>query len=405
MTKTSTALAGIVGLLAIAGSALGFGSGTIVLMRGGDATNSQSTLSAGEVPAYLDEYSVSIDALGNATTSLVSSYAIPTSTLTLPGIAQNNHEGRLNLSANGQYLNFAGYQQPVGATTRTTASNGTGSYYQVGQVSAGGIFTSTALDTSVAKPQYMRAAYSINGTQAWVASKNPTGGLEYISNFGTGSAATTALQSTTDWRDIKVSAGQLYGGTGSSSVGTHGFYAIGSGTPTSATPSNTLLTNSSDNSISAFSFATLPAGGAQPINGASGANVVYGIGDPSGNRFIAKLYSPTGSSALTTNNLAFAGGSRLAIPSIPSVEGIIAQPDATNAAWVDLYIQATDGVYFTIDKSGTADGSIAALTFTKIISTTSDTAFYGIAPSPVPAPSAIALVALGGVATGRRRRR
>jgi len=406
MMKSSTVLAGIASLLALAGNALGFGAGNLVLMRGGDAANSQTTLGSGQVPAYLDEYSISIDALGNATTSLVSSFAIPSGTLTLPGISVNSHEGRLNLSGDGRYVNFAGYQQPVGATPRVTNNSGTGSYYQVGQVSWNGIFSSSSLDTAVAKPQFMRGAYSNDGTQAWVASKNPTGGLEYISGFGTGSAATVQLQATTDWRDIKVNAGQLFGGTGSSSVGTHGFYAIGSGAPTSGTPSNTLLSNNADNSVSAFSFATLPAGGAQPITGVAGtSNVVYGIGDPSGNKFLGKLYSPTASSALSVNNLAFAGGARLPL-SIPTPEGIITQADPNNAAWIDILIQTADGVYLGIDKSGTADGSIAGLSFTKIIGSAADgsTAFYGLAPSPVPAPATLGVLALGGMIAGRRRR-
>jgi hypothetical protein len=42
------------------------------------------------------------------------------------------------------------------------------------------------------------------------------------------------------------------------------------------------------------------------------------------------------------------------------------------------------GRCFGIDKSGAASGSIAGLNFTKIISTSADTGFYGIAPAPTP---------------------
>ena len=381
-----------------------FTPGDIVLMRGGDATHSQSTFGSGEVPAYLDEYTPA--------GVFVESTQIDPTLLTLPGILTNSHEGRLELSGNGQFLDFAGYQQPTSATTpRVTDNSGGAGYYQVGQISATGIFTHSALDATVAKPQFIREAYSNDGTQVWVASKSPTGGLEYISGFGSGSPTTVGLQSTTDWRDVKVVDGQLFGGTGSSSVGTHGFYAIGSGAPTSGTPANTLLTNSSDNTASSFSFVTFP--GDKSVTGhAGGPNVVYTIGSPAGSNYIGKLSS--GGAPLTTGDLQFAGGSRLTLTASNygggEPEGIIARIDPTNPTWVDLFVNDTSGVYFAIDKSGTSTGSISSLTFSKIISASSDTSFYGSASAPtaVPEPSTLALLAVGGiaagVAAGRRRR-
>ncbi len=67
------------------GARVAFVPGNIVLMRGGDANSSQSTLGTGEVPAYLDEYSVSVFADHSVSVSSVSSYAIPSNTQTLPG--------------------------------------------------------------------------------------------------------------------------------------------------------------------------------------------------------------------------------------------------------------------------------------------------------------------------------
>ena len=75
---------------------------------------------------------------------------------------------------------------------------------------------------------------------------------------------------------------------------------------------------------------------------------------------------------LAANELIWAGGSQLSL--IPAnfgtsePEGVLAKTDPDNSAWVDLFIQAKDGVYFSVDKSGSTSGSIAALTFTKIIS-------------------------------------
>jgi Dockerin type I domain len=367
-----------------------FTAGDLVVLRGGDADHPQQTFSFGEVPVYLDEYSVTVSASG-AAASLVGSYPIPSNVLTLPGIGTSSHEGRLNLSGDGQYLDFAGYQQAADPNNaRVTDGTGNSSYYQIGQVSYNGSFVHTALDVNVATPQFVRAVYSNDGGEAWVGSKfilpgafKIRGGLEYVSGLGTAAATTVELQGTTDWRDVQIIGGQLYGGTGSSSVGTHGFYAIGSGAPTDPQPTNTLLGPNSDNSVSGFTMATLL--GTPPINGAAGSpNTVYVVGDPSGNPYLGKMYS-SGGTPLATNGLSFA--SRVPIADF-TPEGVVSKVDPTNPAWIDLYIQASDGVYFTIDKSGMSNGSIDAATFTKIISNSFDgasneiTDFYGLAFAP-----------------------
>ncbi len=368
-----------------------FTPGDLVVMRGGDATYSQSDYSTGEVPAYLDEYTPS--------GTYVGTYAIPTAVMTLPGIGLNSHEGHLNISGNGQYIDFAGYQQPVDPNiARATDGSGTGDYYQVGQVSTSGVFTHTALDTSVAAPQYLRGAYSNDGSAMWVASKynGPPGqgfggGLEYINSFGTSGATTTAVQGNTDWRSIQVVGGQLYGGTGSSSVGTHGFYAIGSGAPTTPTSTNTLLTpglgssQPTNNSTSAFAFTTLP--GTQPINGVAGTpNVVYITGDPSGSAIIGKLYS-NGGTPLSANNLTFASHETLP-SSIGTPDGLTVQTDPANSSWVDIFVQTATGVYTAIDKSGASNADFGNLTFTQIASSSNDTSFYGLTMIP-PAPQTL----------------
>jgi hypothetical protein len=356
-----------------------FTPGDLVVMRGGDDTHSQADYSIGEVPAYLDEYTPA--------GLYVGTYTIPTNVLTLPGIGLDSHEGHLNVSGDGKFINFTGYQQAVDPNIpRVTDGTGTGNYYQVGQVSIGGTFTHSALNTSVAAPQYMRAVYSNDGSEAWVASKYNGapgqgfgGGLEYIANFGTAGATTTALQFNTDWRTLQVVGGQLYGGTGSSSVGTHGFYAIGQGAPTTPIPGNTLLSPAGNYSTTAFGAVTLP--GTQPINGVTGTpNTIYIIGDPSGNSFLGKLYSP-GGTPLSTSNLSFA--STEVIPgNIGSPEGLSVRIDPTNSAWVDIFVQTATGVYSAIDKSGASNASFGALQFTQIISSTDATNFYGLTMIP-----------------------
>src|SRR4029078_5337169 len=119
----------------------------------------------GEVPAYIDEYSINIVGT-TATATFLGSSAIPTSDLTLPGITANSHEGRLEISGNGQFLDFGGYQQSVSATVpRVSNNSGTGSYYQGGQLKFDGTLTNSFVDTAIAKPQFVRGAYSIGNRQ------------------------------------------------------------------------------------------------------------------------------------------------------------------------------------------------------------------------------------------------
>ncbi|HUN81134.1 MAG TPA: PEP-CTERM sorting domain-containing protein [Phycisphaerae bacterium] len=385
---------------------LSFTPGNFVVLRGGDSTNPNSTTN--EVASYLDEYSVSV-AGSSATATYVGTLSIPADSMTLPNSTSQSHEGRLNLSTDGNWLTWGGYGTAVGGTARPTNGSAT---QVIGRVSGNALSLDTSTQLTPANfpggttPQFIRGLYSNDGNEFWDAGKSPNGGLAYVSGTGAG-AGKTLLQSTTDWRNVKIYNNQLYGGTGSSSVGTHGFYAIAPGqpAPTSGSPSNLLLTNNSDNSISDFSMLSMAAGaGYQSIDGAGGPNVMYGIGDPSGNNFIGKLYSPSGSTPLTANNLLFAGGARLSLAGLPTPEGVLAKFDPNNPSWVDLYITTASGVYFGIDTSGSPTGSIAGMTLTKIIDPGANSGFYGLAPSPAPEPATLALLGLGALAMIRRRR-
>src|SRR5262249_31071231 len=107
-------------------------------------------------------------------------------------------------------------------------------------------------------------AVSATGTGSF-ADKNASG-----SSVAT---STVALQSATDYRDIKVINGKLYGSSGSSTTA-KGVVSIGTGAPISGSPTNTLLSPNNSDSTSSFAFATLP-GGTASIDGNGGPNVMY----------------------------------------------------------------------------------------------------------------------------------
>src|SRR5208282_3772934 len=83
------------------------------------------------------------------------------------------------------------------------------------------------------------------------------GGLSYVSGTGP-TATTTTVEGFADWRDIVIGTnGQMYGGTGSSSVGAHGPYIVGNTVNSTTNQINTPLTQPTANLGSATSVNTL----------------------------------------------------------------------------------------------------------------------------------------------------
>ncbi len=154
-----------------------------------------------------------------------------------------------------------------------------------------------SLDTSTVVASYgagssspfIRGAYTNDGQEFWTFGKfsasgaTSNGGLAYVSGRGA-SATTTTVEGFADWRDIIAANGQLYGGTGSSSVGNHGPYMVGTGESTTnlgnALSLNTQLGNfPGGQSASALALVKVPitAGVATQNN----LDVLYTIGDQS----------------------------------------------------------------------------------------------------------------------------
>ncbi len=263
-----------------------FTAGDVVVLRGGDATNPDTTSSTNQVSLYLDEYTPSGNYVG--TMDVPSSGA---NALTLPSIGDFQHQGVLSLSTNGQVLSFAGYQAAAGSPD-ADALTGTNQYQavvgSVGQ-SASSLNTSTLVNSygpNSANP-YIRGAVSNDGNEFWTFGKyaassgTTNGGLAYVSGTGP-TATTTTVEGFADWRDIVIAKNQLYGGTGSSSVGNHGPYQISTGEPTTNL-GNSLANNTQlgsypgGQSASALALLDLPGN----PNTQNGVNTLYTIGDQS----------------------------------------------------------------------------------------------------------------------------
>ena len=196
--------------------------------------------------------------------------------------------------------------------------------------------------------------------------------------------------------------GQLYGGTGSSSVGNHAPYQISTGEPT--TNLGTSLSNNTQlgsypgwQSASALALLDLPG----DTSSQNGLNVLYTIGDQ-GTPGIVKYYY-NGTSWVNQTSVELDPGAA----NVSNPTGLIAVPDPSNPNWVDLTVSGTNGIYTYVDESG-YNGTIAADSFTQIASASANEAFYGAAlvpTAPVPEPATIGLIAVAGVGLLARRRR
>ena len=166
-----------------------FMAGDIVVLQVNSTSNAVTPTSAAS-PVFLSEFTTA--------GSPVQSLAMPTAAsggnnpLTISGTAAS--EGALSLSANGQYLVLAGYNQTPGGTTQGTST--------VGLVSASGnINTSTT--TTLLSGNNTRAATSVDGTGVWVT--GPTG-LVYET---TGSSGGTSVDTHVNYRDINVATASV----------------------------------------------------------------------------------------------------------------------------------------------------------------------------------------------------
>jgi len=323
-------------------SALPFIGGDIVVYRIGVGNGSTALSSSGN-PVFLDEYS--------PTGTLVQSIELPiTADTGTPNPIINSGSGQANgeldLSANGQYLTFTGYDAALpngsGQSLKSSAF-----LRDVGEINIDG-----NLDTSTVPSDYSivpakstpSTAISVDGTGFWLTSQ--TGGLRYAPLGDTGgSTQVNTGDNTASLNQMQIYNGQLYV-TDRSKI-----YQVGTGLPTSGGYSLTPLSGISVNFPSGDGFNDFFLTTLDVADHGSQPDTIY-FSDPGHNQI--DKYSAT-----------FSGG----VPVSWTLTGTIAEANAsgltgyTNGNTVVMYSTAgsTAGA-----GGGSSSGGGALYTFTDV---------------------------------------
>ena len=330
-----------------------FTAGNLVVYRvgAGAALTSQATA------AFLDEY--------NTSGGLVQSIAVPTSAsgsqLALTNSGSAPSEGALSLSADGQYLLFAGYNAALGVTSvhSTSTTGPTPILRVIGRAGIDG-----TLDTSTSTTSFsggnIRSATSTNGTDFWAGGANT--GVVYTT-LGSLGSGTVVSNTQTNNRVLTVVGGQLYV---TSSLGSNiGLNKVGSGAPTTAGQTLTQISpTAASNNPYSYYFLDRDAG-------VAGLDTLY-IADQTTANGLSK-YSFDGTNWTARGNVAGV------------YTGLVAK---TNGTSVDIYMTSkitsnNDLVKFT--DSAAFNAPITSGTPTPLFSTGANKVLRGLAFTPTAA--------------------
>ncbi|HTR41240.1 MAG TPA: PEP-CTERM sorting domain-containing protein [Pseudomonadales bacterium] len=331
-----------------------FTAGDLVVLRDGAGT---APLSNAGTAIFLDEF--------NTAGSAVYSVAIPsTGGTALVNSGTATSEGEISLSPNGQNIVLAGYNANAGtaaiaSTTSTAAPRG------VATVNANGNYSLSATSTSFYSGNNIRSGTIDGSGNIWAAGAN--GGIAYMGSGTPGLISTTSVNN----RVLQNIGGNLYFSTGSGS--TRGIYQI-SGNPTSGSTTATSFINASSiGTVSPYDFA---------FN--SSMTVAY-IAD-------SDAYT-TSAGVGGIEKWDFNGTSWAFQYSLPTV-GVGANGLAVDFSGANPVIYATSGDGTSLfDVTDTGSSATATLLDTA----GSNEAFRGLtwAPTAVPEPSVLALLAAG----------
>lgn len=406
-------LCGVLGCAAgVAGSsalAAPFVGGGVVVSVVGDGTTPITTGTVA-VPITLTEYTTAGSLTGASvtlpTTDSGSNYAIA-------GSMTATSFGFLKRSVDGNYLTITGGNVPAGTQGSVFGSSSFQNRTIARVDAAGNADTSTRFSAAGTTP---RSAVTTNGTDLWWSGdtgSGNTGGIRFMAlgattsgpalAQGSGASATTAGQPAPvpyNMRVLNIFNGQLYGSSGvavgasgSNQISFRGVFNVGTGLPTTANQFGSLIVGSGTGNAGLqdspydFFFAnasTIYVGDDDTTAPASGGLTKWTL---SGSTWTKQwLALPAGSTGVR----ALAGFTDLGSGSV-ELYGITAVSSGQNQL---------------VKLIDTLSGTVAP-SFSVLATAPTNYAFRGVAlsPVPVPEPSSVALLGIGGVVVAGAGRR
>ncbi|HET9255247.1 MAG TPA: DUF3616 domain-containing protein, partial [Pseudonocardiaceae bacterium] len=340
----------------------GFTAGDIVVTRVGDGSVFASGTAA---PVFLDEYAPS--------GTLVQSVPLPAvtsgSNRRLTESISATSEGALALSQDGHYLTLAGYDAAPGTASVASSAAGTVNRVVARVDGAASVDTTTTISNAFSGNN-VRGAVTDSGSNFWVA--GATSGVQRVALGGTTSAA-ISTGTLVNLRTISITAGQLYASTSS---GTPGVYAVGSGVPATGGQALTLVTGTGA-STSPYAFAALDRDPGVP-----GIDTLY-IADDT-NAVGIRKYSFDGAAWTARGTFAPANKAVTGTVGTTGITGSVTGSAAT------LFGTTTDGQVVKVVDSAGFNATISA-SGTQLATAANNTAFRGVAFAPTLATVAPAI--------------
>lgn len=207
-----------------------FTSGNLVVLQIGDGV---STMTSQGNPLTLNEYNP-----GGTLTYSVSVPSTGTNALVLRGNATS--EGYISRSADGSQIVFGAYNQALPNSTALNSAAPTTIPRSIAMVNASGVLTVVATSTASYAAGDIRGAAATDIQNFWGTSSSQ--GANY---YGSASAATNVENTKTNLRATHVFNNQLYisSQVASGTPTDIGVYAIGTGTPNTASQTVTTVIN------------------------------------------------------------------------------------------------------------------------------------------------------------------
>ncbi len=226
----------------------GYGQGNLLVLQAGDGVTTVNSSNA--APLFLREIRISDGATIQTTALPVTATSVGNRAIT--GVGNSTTEGGMARSLDGAYVLTLGYNAAPG-TAGVGTSGGTTSRVVCRVNGSGFVDTTTAFLDNTYAGSSPRGVASTNGQSIWISGNGTSandGGTRFLSYGATSSLQICALPN--NERNIGIYNGQLY--MGSASGAFIGLNTVGTGTPTTAGQTATLLPGVTTNNTKDFFF-------------------------------------------------------------------------------------------------------------------------------------------------------